>query len=73
MKKYVICLLIAFSLFGLCACGESEQEKAARRLDEANRALSIASEAANQAVQDVNDLNSAWADYQRKASALNGN
>ena len=72
MKKFVICLLIAFSLFALCACGESEQEKAARRLDEANRALSVASDAARQATQNLNDFNSAWSDYQSTANALNG-
>ena len=72
MRRIVASVLIALSLVGLCACEESEQKKAERKLEQANRNLAIATENAKQAAQDLEDLESAWADYQNKKSALYG-
>lgn len=58
MKRILVCIILALSLSGLCACGETPQEKAARRLEEANRALAQSHKLAREAAEKSKEL---WA------------
>lgn len=70
MKRIIACGILALSLMGLCACGETPQQQAARRLDEANRSLANSKIVYEQAIEDLNELKSMWADYQYKKNEL---